>query len=96
MESLSRMQAHPVLAEAPEGFRLSDVEVRLATAMERPLWEALMEERHYLGFHRFAGRGLRYVAVWRGRWLALAGEPRSTVRGLAPVRSRTRDDQITA
>ncbi|MYA67368.1 MAG: hypothetical protein F4Y22_08965 [Gammaproteobacteria bacterium] len=76
-----------------------DVKVRLATAVERPLWDALMDERHYLGFHRFAGRGLRYVAVWRGRWLALAGEPHqphSTVRGPAPVRSRTREDQITA
>ena len=32
-----------------------------------------MAERHYLGFRRFAGRGLRHVAEWRGHWLALAG-----------------------
>ena len=31
-----------------------------------------MDERHYLGFRRLAGRGLRYVAVFRGQWLALA------------------------
>ncbi len=32
-----------------------------------------MDQHHYLGFKRFAGRGLRYVAEWRGQWLALAG-----------------------
>ena len=69
----ARMQAHPVCTEVPAGFCFADVEVRLATPVERPLWDALMDERHYLGFHRFAGRGLRYVAVWRDRWLALAG-----------------------
>lgn len=69
----SRMRDHPVVAEKPQGFRLSDVQVRLATPQERPLWDALMDERHHLGFRRFAGRGLRYVAEWRGQWLALAG-----------------------
>ncbi len=73
MDVRSRLCAHPVCAGRPEGFRLADVEVRLATPLERPLWDALMDERHYLGFHRLAARGLRYVAVWRGRWLALAG-----------------------
>ena len=32
-----------------------------------------MDQHHYLGFKRFAGRGLRYVVEWRGRWTALAG-----------------------
>ena len=32
-----------------------------------------MEQQHYLGFKRFAGRGLRYVFEWQGRWLGLAG-----------------------
>ena len=32
-----------------------------------------MDQRHYLGFKRFAGRGLRYVAEWRGLWIVLAG-----------------------
>ena len=73
MEMHSRMRTHPVCVEMPEGFRLADVEVRLVTPLERPVWDALMDERHYLGFHRLAARGLRYVAVWRGRWLALAG-----------------------
>ena len=89
----TRMAAHPVVAERPEGFRLSEVEVRLATSAERPLWDALMDERHHLGFRRFAAHaGLRYVAEWRGRWLALAGwqggaykcRPRDRWAGWAP------------
>ena len=27
-----------------------------------------MDTQHYLGFRQFAGRGLRYVAEWHGRW----------------------------
>ena len=65
--------AHPVVQEMPDGFRLADVEVRLATAQERVDWDGVMNAHHYLGFQRFASRGLRYVAVWRGQWVALAG-----------------------
>ena len=32
-----------------------------------------MAEQHYLGFQRFAGRGLRYVAEYERVWLALIG-----------------------
>ena len=46
----------PVHREAPEGFSLSEVEVRLATPEERPVWDALMDEHHCLGFPRLAGR----------------------------------------
>ena len=74
MDVKARMEAHPVLARRPEGFSLSEVEVRLATREERLVWDALMDARHYLGFRRFAAHaGLRYVAEWRGQWLALAG-----------------------
>ena len=52
---------------------LSDVTVRLARPHEWPTWDRLMNEHHDLGFKQFAGRGLRYVAEWRGRWVALAG-----------------------
>ncbi len=38
---------------------------------ERPDWDVLMDTHHYLGFRRLAGRGLRYVATFRGRWLGL-------------------------
>ena len=58
---------------APEGFRLAEVAVRLAAPHERRRWDALMDRHHYLGFKRFAGRGLRYVFEWRGHWVGLAG-----------------------
>ena len=32
-----------------------------------------MNQHHYLGFERFAGRGLRYVFEWRSHWVGLAG-----------------------
>ena len=63
----------PLPQATPPGFALDEVEVRLAHPHERVQWDALMNHHHYLGFTRFAGRGLRYLAVWRGRWLALAG-----------------------
>ena len=72
MSVRKRLASCPLHEEAPEGFCLSEVEVRLAKPEERPLWDALMDEHHYLGFRRLAGRGLRYVATFRGRWLGLA------------------------
>ena len=65
------------LGQTPQGTlrigQLSDVTVRLARQRERLDWDRLMNEHHYLGFKQFAGRGLRYVAEWRGQWVALAG-----------------------
>ena len=58
---------------APDGFSLGDVTVRLARPDERGRWDEQVDLHHYLGFKRFAGRGLRYVVEWRERWLALAG-----------------------
>ena len=63
----------PVFTATPRGFDLADVTVRLARPDERCRWDAIVDEQHYLGFKRFAGRGLRYVVEWRGRWIALAG-----------------------
>ena len=67
----------PVAAADPvcgyPDFRLADVVLRLARADERREWDQLMDAQHYLGFRQFAGRGLRYVAEWHGRWLALLG-----------------------
>ena len=62
-----------IFLEKPADFSLEEVEVRLITPMERPRWDAVMNKHHYIGFHRLAGQGLRYVAAWRGQWLALAG-----------------------
>ncbi len=67
------LSREPIWQEIPAGFHLADVEVRLVDPSERLLWDDLMDTHHYLGFRRFAGRGLRYAATWKGRWLALAG-----------------------
>ena len=74
---IQRLIAEPLIRIASASFSLSEVVVRLARPDERVLWDALMDRHHYLGFKRFAGRGLRYVAEWRGQWLALAGWRRS-------------------
>ena len=57
----------------PDGFHLRDVSVRLARPDERIRWDRLMDQHHYLGFKRFAGRGQRYVFEWHGQWVGLAG-----------------------
>ena len=59
-----RLAAVPVVKE---------VVLRLARPDERVRWDECMDAHHYLGFKQFAGRGLRYIAEWQGRWLALLG-----------------------
>ena len=59
---------------SPDGIHLRDVSVRLARPDERSTrWDSLMNQHHYLGFKRFAGRGLRHVFEWRGHWVDLIG-----------------------
>ena len=67
-----RMESCPLHRHAPEGFCLSEVEVRLVMPRERPLRDALMDGHHYPGFRRLAARGLRQFATFRGQWVALA------------------------
>ena len=62
-----------IFSGTPDGFHPRDVSVRLARPDERIRWDRLMDQHHYLGFKRFAGRGLRYVFEWRGQWVGLAG-----------------------
>ena len=62
-----------IFPDTPDGFHPRDVSVRLARPDERTRWDALMDQHHYLGFKRFAGRGVRYVFEWRGQWVGLAG-----------------------
>lgn len=50
-----------------------DVRIRPVEASERTRWDTLMAEHHYLGFQGMIGESLRYVAVYRDRWLALLG-----------------------
>jgi hypothetical protein len=54
-------------------LRLREVEVRPIVADERARWDTLMRAHHYLGFKALVGKALRYVAVYRGQWLALLG-----------------------
>lgn len=67
---------------------VKDVEVRLVTASERSRWNNLMKQHHYLGFHSLIGQSLRYVAVYRDRWLALLGW------GAAALKCKARDQWI--
>ena len=52
---------------------VKEVTLRLARPEERLRWDTLMDQQHPLGFKQFAGRGLRYVAEWNGKWVALLG-----------------------
>jgi hypothetical protein len=49
------------------------LEVRPIKREERSLWDRLMREHHYLGFHCMVGESLRYVALHQDQWLALLG-----------------------
>ena len=69
----TRLGGRSIFTVTPEGFSLTEVVVRLARPEEHRKWDALVDAQHYLGFKRFAGRGLRYIAEWRGLWIALAG-----------------------
>ena len=62
MTTITASPPPPVRVES-----LADVQVRLALPHERRRWDELMRAHHFLGFKQFAGRGLRYVAVYRGR-----------------------------
>ncbi len=66
MDAESSPHTHPK-------FAVRDVTVRVARPDEAPRWNELMNEDHYLGFKRFAGRGIRYVAEYKGQWVAIAG-----------------------
>jgi hypothetical protein len=58
------------LAQEPE--ILKRVTVRLLRDEERALFDALLEQKHYLCSARMVGRTLRYVAELDGEWVALA------------------------
>lgn len=57
----------------PDAEFLSRLTVRLITAEEKALWDALICQRHYLGNAQRVGRQLRYVAEVDGQWVALLG-----------------------
>ncbi len=61
------------LPNAQEQDVLDHLTVRLITEGERPRWNAEVAARHYLGNATMVGEQLRYVAEYRGVWLALLG-----------------------
>lgn len=58
------------LASEPDS--LKRVTVRLLCEHERPRFDALLEQKHYLCSAQMVGRTLRYVAELDGEWVALA------------------------
>ena len=56
----------------PEPKLLDGVTVRLITEAERDRFERVVESEHYLGNATAVGQVLRYVAEYRGQWVALA------------------------
>lgn len=55
----------------PVNLRL--VRVRPIGTQDRPRWDDLVRQYHYLGFKGLPGESLRYVAEFEGEWLALLG-----------------------
>ena len=80
------------------GIRLRAVRVRPVRREEVQRWNALVRERHYLGFTKFCGPQLKHVAVLGERWLALVGwqaaalhcDPRERWIGWSPLQRRAR------
>jgi hypothetical protein len=58
----------------PEPVLLNQLEIRLITPEERPRWDQLICEQHYLQNANLVGEVLRYaVTTAVGRWVALLG-----------------------
>lgn len=58
--------------EPQEQHVLDHLTVRPIQPKERPRYQGLMIEQHYLHDHHLVGEQLCYVATYRGQWLALA------------------------
>ena len=56
-----------------QGANLKDLIVRPINVEEENDWDTLMAKHHYLGFRCLSGRRLKYVALLKGRWVALIG-----------------------
>jgi hypothetical protein len=58
-------------SESDEQAILREIEVVLMEAEERERFDQLLDQEHYLGSGPLVGKQLRYVAKYRGAWLAL-------------------------
>ena len=55
----------------PNASQLRCIEVRPIPRHERLRWDSLMRQHHYLGLKALVGESIRYVATYKGQWLAL-------------------------
>jgi hypothetical protein len=60
----------PLLTEEQQAL-LNGVQVRLIVPEERGRFDQLITQEHYLGNAQLVGEQLRYVAEYRGQWVAL-------------------------
>jgi Domain of unknown function (DUF4338)/DDE_Tnp_1-associated/Transposase DDE domain len=62
-----------VLTDPAEAAVVDQIRVRLVRPEEEAEWDRLMVDNHYLKSAQMVGEQLRYVAEYRGRWMALLG-----------------------
>jgi Domain of unknown function (DUF4338)/DDE_Tnp_1-associated len=62
-----------VLTDAAEAAVVDQILVRLARPEEEAEWDRLMIANHYLKSAQMVGEQLRYIAEYKGRWMALLG-----------------------
>ncbi|MGH9421507.1 MAG: transposase family protein [Thermoanaerobaculia bacterium] len=62
---------HPIAGLPAEDRLLEEVAIELITPEERERFDLLMENEHYLRNATAVGQVLRYVAGYRGQWVAL-------------------------
>ena len=62
-----------VLTDPAEAAVVGELQVRLVLPQEEEEWNRLMADNHYLKNAQMVGEPLRYVAEYRGQWMALLG-----------------------
>ena len=60
-----------VLTDPAEAAVVNEIVVRLVGPEEVGQWDRLMIQHHYLKSATMVGEQLRYVAEYRGQWMAL-------------------------
>jgi len=70
MRRLVKMKHKPIISPEEQAL-LDGVAVRLITSEERQRFDEQMVEGHYLHNVQIVGEQLRYVAEYRGQWVAL-------------------------
>jgi len=61
----------PMVGLPPEAILLSELVVRPIREAERTRFDELLATKHYLKNARVVGRAVRYIAEYKGKWVAL-------------------------